>query len=461
MKFKLSRYIGATKLPHEQEIYSKHIIFSTRTGKSLLMNYELYNQLMNGAYEVIPTDMLLKLFNYEIIVPEHENEFQTMMTQNRIGIDESASLGITIQPTSNCQLGCHYCGQVHTKHTMNNIISEKVLQRIETKLQTGKYKSLNITWYGGEPLMGYSQLTHMSIQLDDISKKYGIHYSAHMITNGLSLKPDIFKELYLLYHVHSFQITIDGTPEHHDKRRVTKTGASTFDIILNNIVSITQLPEYTARINKPLFIRMNIDQTNYESIPFFIDLLAEKQLHNKVSLSFAAVVNWGQVKSGDEIGLTKEHYAELEIEWLIYAMNKGFSVEDILPDRSYQPCMVVMQDSEVYDAYGNIYPCYEFSYTPMYEKDEYKIGNIKLSAETYNKHAITRDWFDDLEAGKSWCKECNFLPVCEGGCPKKWYQGEPGCPSFKFNMEDRMALQYILKHNAESLSNLKEYGDDR
>jgi hypothetical protein len=93
MKFKLSRYIGATKLPHEQEIYSKHIIFSTRTGKSLLMNYELYNQLMNGAYEVIPTDMLLKLFNYEIIVPEHENEFQTMMTQNRIGIDESVIVG--------------------------------------------------------------------------------------------------------------------------------------------------------------------------------------------------------------------------------------------------------------------------------------------------------------------------------------------------------------------------------
>jgi uncharacterized protein len=153
---------------------------------------------------------------------------------------------------------------------------------------------------------------------------------------------------------------------------------------------------------------------------------------------------------GDDVGLSKQEYAKHEIEWLIYAIQKGFSVPDMIPERTHQPCMVVDKDSEVYDANGNIYPCYEFSYTPFYDNPEHTIGNLKLPEETYNQNVKTRDWFDsEIENGKSWCKGCKFFPVCGGGCVKKWYVDEPACPTFKFNMEERLMLDYLIKKKVD------------
>jgi len=110
--------------------------------------------------------------------------------------------------------------------------------------------------------------------------------------------------------------------------------------------------------------------------------------------------------------------------------------------------MVVHQKSEVYDAYGNIYPCWEFPYTPFYEQEEYLIGNVKLPAETYNTHAKTRDWHEDIKDPNIWCSKCKFFPVCGGACPKSWYEGQPACPSFKYNIEDRLFLAYYLQNNS-------------
>jgi uncharacterized protein len=41
-------------------------------------------------------------------------------------------------------------------------------------------------------------------------------------------------------------------------------------------------------------------------------------------------------------------------------------------------------------------------------------------------------WYDEVEAGASWCRKCVFFPVCGGSCPKQWHEGRPACPSFKY-----------------------------
>jgi uncharacterized protein len=33
-----------------------------------------------------------------------------------------------------------------------------------------------------------------------------------------------------------------------------------------------------------------------------------------------------------------------------------------------------------------------------------------------------------------------FLPVCGGSCPKHWGEGDPPCPSYKFNIQQRLDL---------------------
>jgi uncharacterized protein len=52
-----------------------------------------------------------------------------------------------------------------------------------------------------------------------------------------------------------------------------------------------------------------------------------------------------------------------------------------------------------------------------------------------------RHWYDEIPTNDSWCKSCKFLPVCGGACPKSWYEGNPACPSFKFNIDERLMMK--------------------
>ncbi len=65
--------------------------------------------------------------------------------------------------------------------------------------------------------------------------------------------------MYLKHNVYRFQITLDTTKEFHNKRRITKEGVETFDLIINNILNIVNEEYYTALTDRPIFIRMNID----------------------------------------------------------------------------------------------------------------------------------------------------------------------------------------------------------
>jgi uncharacterized protein len=196
MEYKLSTYHVSTNPIGIEN--AKRILYSTKTGKTVMVNSDLYDKLLKEDFSTISTKTLNQLFSLELVVPRNENEFISILNQNRGGITELKTLGITIQPTSNCQLGCHYCGQVHTKHNTDDDIQSKILSRVEKKLiNNERYEYLSVMWYGGEPLLGYSQIKSMSQTLMKISKEKNITYMASMITNGLSLKPEVFKELYL------------------------------------------------------------------------------------------------------------------------------------------------------------------------------------------------------------------------------------------------------------------------
>ncbi len=271
-----------------------------------------------------------------------------------------------------------------------------------------------------------------------------IAYFSDMITNGLSLKPVIFKRIVEEARVRHFQITLDGTSM-YDKRRITKKDAHTFDIILDNILNIVDTADY-AESNCAVTARINVDSANEHEVCELIDLLSEHELqHKNVHVDFAPLVNWGDLTAADEDGLDEADFAAKEIDWMLYALKSGFKRDITLPSRTPAPCMVVNPESEVYDANGGIYPCYEFPYTPKYEEGKYKIGNLLNEVQVSNENAVTRNWYSDIKTDISDCKNCNLFPVCGGGRPKKWYNGERRCPSFKQNIADRLALDYLMQ----------------
>ncbi|WP_338846550.1 radical SAM protein [Massilia sp. W12] len=452
--YKLSDYLIFTPaVANKQSDDALHIMYATRSGNSLLLKKSVCDNLKKGAFDKLGDETLAKLIQIDAIVPQEENEFETVLEENLAIIAGYRRLTIVIQPTANCQLGCNYCGQKHSKVNASQEISNKIVARIKEKLSTGAFKSLKLQWYGGEPLMAYSEILRISQEVREYCAEHNIKYGSHMITNGLSFKPAVFLNL-LQQQVSHFQITLDGGQETHDVMRITKEGKKTFNIILDNVIDVTNLPEYIAS-DVSIAIRININQTTVRGIYKLIDLLAQHRLYEKkVFLDFACVVDWGD-NDASKGSLSREEYAKQEIDWYMYANEKGFRFGGMIPERNYAPCMVVDPNAEVYDAFGNIYPCYEFPYTPKYEGADYKLGHLDANPPIQNPNAITRNWNSDVKTDISPCKKCPLFPVCGGGCPKQWYSGSIACPSFKLNITDRLALDYLNKREAAKKASAK------
>jgi uncharacterized protein len=305
----------------------------------------------------------------------------------------------------------------------------------------------------------------MSGHLQTLAAENGLVYASDIITNGISLIPSIVKELVEDLAVTRFQVTLDGPVEIHDARRPTKSGTPTFRSIFRNVIQATKSQSFCER-KCTLNLRCNVDQHNAEYIDDLIDMVIDAGLQRSLLMTFSPVVDWGEIK-GSKRALSAPEFARREVKWLQKLLANDFKVQ-LLPKRRYGACMVVNPSSEVIDAYGKVYSCWEMPYTPTYqssiedrlafdgqpEHPEDRVaseppGNaIALISKDSMKWKL-RNWHDELTQGDYGCVSCEFLPVCGGACPKSWVEGRPPCPSFKFNTPDKLALT-ILQSQGDS-----------
>jgi len=420
------------------------VLFSTRTAKSHVLKAQHLEYLNAGEFDALPDEVFDALVQAEAIVPAHENELQVVLNRSRSAVKDTNTLNYVIMPSAQCQLGCDYCGQAHSKSYMKTDIYDQIEARARGMLDLSRHKELHVAWFGAEPLTGLAHIRKVSERLMALAAELGIGYSAHMVTNGLSLKPAIFEELHVKYKVQRFEITLDGDAESHDNRRHTKAGEKTFDLILKNIVDVTHSPAYAGKYNV-VTIRCNVDRRNIDRVVPLIELLASKGLGDKVRFYTAPVYSWGN--DAHLLSLEKAEYGEREIDFLIALIQNGFKVAP-LPGLNQIVCIAVSQDAEVIDSQGQLYNCTEIPLVPLYESADYLLGNVRKQPVVSLEERAFHDWPEQIENNKSlWCSTCRMLPVCGGGCPKAWREGNPPCPPAKSNILDRLALAYLYTKN--------------
>jgi len=232
---------------------------------------------------------------------------------------------------------------------------------------------------------------------------------------------------------------LDGDEESHDKHRSIKSGEGSFKFIVNNLKAIFQLPDYD-QLDCRITLRCNIDNENVDAFIRLIDFLAKEEFQDKISYLYpVSIYSWG-----NEAHLNspeKKHFSGMELLWLSEMFKRGFW-QNLIPSRNKDVCLIVSLDSDVYDADGNVWNCTETPYVKGYEDTDYKIGN--LYEGVYKEKNILTNWNDELRNEKYWCNTCKVLPLCGGRCPKSWSEGIPACPSFKFNIQDRILGTYYL-----------------
>lgn len=447
MNYKLSKYIILVEV--KEDVF---IIFSTRTTKQVLLFKESYQKILNGEFKSLNKDIFETLISSYILVPESENELLTIIEENNLSNKHTTALYQVIMPSANCQLGCGYCGQKHDKKQLDISYYTKLIERLDYKLKSGSFESLSIAWFGGEPLMALNSLCDLSFKLQKLAKENEVKYISKIVTNGLSLKKNVFLDLVKNHKVKSFEITLDGTEEFHDKRRFLKSGEKSFQIIFNNLKDIFTLKEFDD-LNVNLSIRCNVDVQNYHGVLPLIKLMSENNFQEKISGFYVAPIHsWGN--DAHLQALEKEVFSQNEIDWLIEQFHYGFR-PNILPNRIYQVCMATTPSSELIDANGSIYNCTEVSYVPSYGS-KYLLGNIQHIDPTIEiKNRPFEDWNQLVMENKSNspCHSCIMMPVCGGACPKSWEEGNIACPSAKYNISDRVALNYyIQEHGIERIT---------
>ena len=95
-------------------------------------------------------------------------------------------LSLTIAPTLGCNFACPYCYENARTGVMSEGTQDALLSYVEGKLRTGT-RSLDITWYGGEPLLCTEVVERMSAALRELAARYGAVLGMSLVTNGYLL----------------------------------------------------------------------------------------------------------------------------------------------------------------------------------------------------------------------------------------------------------------------------------
>ena len=404
-----------------------YLAYNSRSNSLAVMtidNYHKYEDFISTGKEIEDDELLSQLKQGLFLINDDIDELKILRFKMYKDRMNSSGLGLTIAPTSDCNFRCIYCYEKNSlrQKVMTNDIEDAILKFVEYVSDTIKY--LNISWYGGEPLMRFDIVERLSNRLIKLCDEKQIEYSASIITNGYLLNSDILKRMKEC-KINSIQITLDGPKEVHDKRRVLVNGKGTFEKIFENLI---ECKEDLPIVN----LRINVDQTNKDSINYIYDTLKEYDLIGKV-IPYLGHVKASNGCYGEDKCVSCNEFSSLTYDFQEYT-NRG--VRTFYPILRTNSCGADSLYSFVIDSDGELYKCWD----DIGIKDK-SVGNI-LDNSFINMTNINYMTIDPTL--NSECSKCKYLPVCMGGCPVSFGKKE-NCTYFKYNLEK------YLKHTANKL----------
>jgi uncharacterized protein len=175
-----------------------------------------------------------------------------ILLENRLIVFKDKSYRLTINPTLNCNFSCWYCYEAHPKKRMSKNVINATIKYIEHLVNNLKINNLNLDWFGGEPLLCYKTTMYpLANEAKKVCDQNHVSFQSGMTTNGYLIRPEMipfFKKV----NMNSFQITLDGEKDQHDKTRCCKNGKPSYDKIVQNIILLASelsLDNLAVRIN--------------------------------------------------------------------------------------------------------------------------------------------------------------------------------------------------------------------
>jgi uncharacterized protein len=364
----------------------------------------------------------------------------THIKENRQGGCEAQGLHIVAKPIGPvCNLNCDYCFYLEKQALFGDgetyRMSDAVLSAYITHYITSQpTPEVEFVWQGGEPtLLGIDFFKRVvELQTPFAGRK--------TITNSLQTNGTLLTDewcVFLKQHNFLVGISIDGPRDIHDRYRRDRSGRGSFEKARAGLKLLqkhgveTNVMACVARETamRPLEVYHFIKSEGGEFIQFspIIERLPDDN-SSACGLHLAgpaALTQKEQYTAVTEWTVFPDHYGDFLIaiyeEWVrtdvgkVFVMNFEWAMNAWLGNPS--PVCIHAQQcgrSLVIEHNGDIYACDHYVYP------QYKLGNILSSGFSSLLGKTLQSAFGVAKetALPQWCRDCDVLAACRGGCPK-------------------------------------------
>ncbi len=414
-------------------------LYNTFTGAFASVKPE-YQKLVTGLIrqqypsinlQDLPVDLADGLQQGGYIIPSEFDEMKYLKTLNKVWRFGSPSLSLTICPTLECNFDCSYCyeGRDNRKGRMNDGVAESMVRFIEKECEE-RIKKLNIVWYGGEPLLELPRIESTMSAINAICHKWNVKIGVVLVSNGYLLD-EVYLSRLKKCGISAIQVTIDGPPDVHNRRRKLSDGRGTFETIYNNIINALQFGIHIS-------IRINTDKQNISSLPILFEILAKNDFIRTRALPYLGQTISVPYSCGDfpdGYCLSTPQYARERYLMQRKLLEFGFK-SGIKPQPKANFCLSIGNGAYAIDPFGNLYKCWmdigsvECAVGSLERNGDLKIDKVKiLQWLAYNPFVNTK------------CGNCRILPLCAGGC--YYYPirlGKKRCSDLKYRLKEYLFL---------------------
>jgi uncharacterized protein len=375
-------------------------VFSTTEKEYRILQSQLDDPI---SFNIQYNSVFNKFKEWGFIVDAQKDELDVIRLRNRREVFSNRNYHLVINPTLDCNFNCWYCYENHPKGYMSLDTINLVKKHIQWMVNHEKIDGLNLSWFGGEPLMYFDEIIYPIAQYaQGLMKKHDLTFQHSATTNAYLINHEMVDK-FIELELDGFQITIDGDEKRHDQIR-NVNGSPSFQKIMNNI---NLLCEKIPSVN--ITLRVNYDKKTLERCHLDEVFSMIPQAYRKqISVNFQRV--W-QTYDGTETEYEKR------LHWQKYSDQLGFRPCYISNSFTVNKGTVCYVDrfyhTEInYD--GKIFKCTARDYSDKYVKgvlmDD---GQIK-----WNQDVLSRQ-YGKATFENEMCVACKHLPICNGPCSQK------------------------------------------
>ncbi len=398
--------------------------------------------LTKKGFKAELTGVVQYLFDRGFLLKEGSDEYRQIQLAFGQEHYRTDKLELMLLASEDCNFRCQYCYEEFARGTMKPAIRAGVKKLVEKRLDG--LRTLVVSWFGGEPLYGLPAIEELAPYFLRVSEERGLRYVSGMTTNGYLLTPDIADKM-LAWKINSFQITIDGAQEDHDRSRPARDGQGTFQRIFDNLISLRQRPDHFK-----VDLRVNWDKRNYPRLGEFLDLVeGEFRDDRRFNVRFRPVFKPGNSNDAllETCGVdeTREIQSELEAE----ARKRGLAISDSIQKSGpvgSGVCYAARPYHFIVGATGKVMKCT----IELDMADRNIVGYLGEDGDLHLDQEKMALWCEPAFEKDTKCQKCVVLPVCMGSsCPLIRFETQKS-PCIPLRRTAKEEMRSVVETSGES-----------